>query len=253
MIASAAHRSWFPGWRHLGRAVNLAIIVLIAFCVVYGGADYLSRGRTLVKVHFDAELSIPFVPAMTLAYVSMYGLFVLAPFLLRTKRELRALAGALIASILVAGVCFLLWPAEAAFPEPEDLGIWAGLYHAADRINLRYNMVPSLHVALSIATVSILARRGARWFAAMLWNWGALISLSTLLMHQHHLLDVATGAVLGIAVDHMVFRRTMSHARCEVSSTTIQPAARRLRPVGLAQPSAQKLQANPAQDRTPSA
>ncbi|MEX2138993.1 MAG: phosphatase PAP2 family protein [Pirellulales bacterium] len=147
----------------------------------------------------------------------MYGLFVLAPFLLRTQRELRALAGALVASILVASVCFLLWPAEAAFSEPEDLGIWAGLYHAADRINLRYNMVPSLHVALSIATVSILARRVTRWVAALLWSWGALISLSTLLTHQHHLLDVATGAVLGIAVDCLVFRNTIS------SKTSGQP------------------------------
>ena len=142
---------------------------------------------------------------MTLACVSMYGLFVVAPFLLRTERELRALAAALAAAIVVAGVCFLLWPAEPAFLRPNDLGIWAPLYHAADWVNLRYNMVPSLHVALSIATVSVLVRRCTRSFALVLWIWGALISVSTLLTHQHHLLDVAAGFALGIAVDRVVF------------------------------------------------
>jgi membrane-associated phospholipid phosphatase len=201
----------FPGWRHLGTAAVLSFAVLVLFCLVYGATDYLSHGRTLVKVHFEAELSIPFVPAMTLAYVSMYGIFVLAPFLLRAQRELLALAAALAAAILVAGACFIVWPAEPAFPRPNDLGIWAPLYRAADWINLRYNMTPSLHVGLSIATVSILTRRCRRSFAVLLWIWGALVCVSTLFTHQHHLLDVATGIALGVAVDRMVFATIASN------------------------------------------
>lgn len=227
MIVLVRQRRWFPGWRHLGRAALLALGVLIVFCVVYGGTDFLSRGRTLVKVHLDAEQSIPFVPAMTLAYVSMYGLLVLAPFVLRSERELRALSAALVAAILTAGVCFLLWPAEAAFPAPDTLGIWAGLYHAADEFNLHYNMVPSLHVALSIATAATLAHHCKPWGAAVLWCWGGLVSLSTVLIHQHHLLDVATGVALGVAVDRVIFCRLASreHSATSGSKTSGQPGA----------------------------
>jgi membrane-associated phospholipid phosphatase len=213
MSGAAQTRAWLPGWRHLVDAVILSLVVLMVFAIVYGGADYLTEGRTLCRIHFDFELGIPFVPAMTLAYVSMNGLFVLAPFLLRSRRELVALAGALVSAILIAGVGFILWPAEPAFPQPQDLGIWTELFHAADRINLRYNMVPSLHVALTIAAVSILARGNRMLTAAMLWSWGLVICLSTVLTHQHHLIDVATGAALGVAVDRLVYRRIARSAR----------------------------------------
>jgi membrane-associated phospholipid phosphatase len=180
----------------------------------------------------------------------MYGLFLLAPFLLRSEQQLFALAQALTAAILAAGVGFLLWPAEPAYPAPENLGMWAGLYQAADRLNLRYNMVPSLHVALSIATVAILSRCCSWPMAVLLWSWGVLISLSTLLTHQHHLLDVATGAALGIAVDRMVFRRLTSPPARDHAIPASPLAERTCRPIAVEQPSAQTFRSSPARDQT---
>jgi membrane-associated phospholipid phosphatase len=281
-MSGSAEGAWrFPGWRHFGRAAVLALAVLAVFWLVYGATDYFSQGRTLRRIHFEFELGIPFVPAMTLAYVSMCGLFFMAPFLLPSRRELVALALTLVASILVAGVGFTLWPAESGFPPPQDLGIWADLYHAADRINLRYNMVPSLHVALTVTTVAILARGCRMPAAAMLWCWGLVICVSTVLTHQHHLIDVATGAALGLAVDRMVYRRIMSHAsigdsrsRLKNPNTSMHPCAtaRReqccllrivssskeraepdSRSVSGQRPVAPILPANPATDQTPSA
>jgi membrane-associated phospholipid phosphatase len=213
MSGDAEETRRLPARRHFGSATILALAVLAVFSIVYGGTNYFSQWRTLRRVHFDFELSIPLVPAMTLPYVSMNGLFMLTPFLLRSQRELLALALALIAAILIAGVGFILWPAEPAFPQSENLGIWADLFHAADRINLRYNMAPSLHVALTIATVAILARGCRMPAAALLWSWGVLICISTILTHQHHLIDIVTGAALGVAVDRMVYRRIMTPAR----------------------------------------
>jgi membrane-associated phospholipid phosphatase len=250
MSDSAKQCSWFPGWPHLRRAALLALPVLVVFCVVYGGTNYLAGGRAPRPVHFDAELRIPFVPAMTLVYTSMYGLFLLAPFLLRSEQELRALAQTLSTAILAAAVGFLLWPAEPAYPEPKNLGMWASLYQAADRLNLRYNMVPSLHVALSIATVSALARCCSWSLAVLLWSWGILISLSTLLTHQHHLLDVATGAALGIAVDRMVFRRLASSPARDEAVPATQLAEGSCQPIAGEQPSAQTVRSNQARGQT---
>jgi membrane-associated phospholipid phosphatase len=219
MNESARKDGLFPGWRHLGQAAVLLLGELVVFWSVYCVTDYITRWRTLRPINFAWELTIPFVPAMMLAYVSLYGLFLAAPFVLRTERELRALAAALIATILVAAVGFLIWPAESAFPPPTDLGIWAGLYQFADRLNLRYNMAPSLHVALGIATAAILAQRRGLATATLLWSWALLISLSTLLTHQHHVLDVVTGAALGMAADRIVFRRLVSSAPSATSGS----------------------------------
>jgi membrane-associated phospholipid phosphatase len=162
-----------------------------------------------VAVHLPAELAIPLVPAMSLAYVSLYALLLLAPFVLRTRGELRAFVLAMAVAILLAGVGFLLVPAALAFPPASgaDLGRWAGLFRVADGLNLTYNLVPSLHVAFAVLCAAVFGRRAAVPGRAALWTWAALIAASTLLTHQHHLVDVASGAVLGLGCASLAFRR----------------------------------------------
>jgi membrane-associated phospholipid phosphatase len=200
----------WPGWAHLRYAAALSAANALGFVLVYGGCDRLTAHRALrVPVHLPAELRIPFVPAMTPVYLSIYLLFLAAPFVLRTRREFRAAVGALAVIILCGGVGFLLVPAQLAFPPPREaeLGIWAGLFHFADDLNLTYNLIPSLHVALSVACVAIFAPLAPPAGRVLLWTWTALIAASAVLLHQHHLLDVATGWLLGVAGARFVYAR----------------------------------------------
>ena len=71
-----------------------------------------------VRVHLDEELRIPLVPQAVLGYMSIYPLLWAPAFILRTRRELRALALTLAAVIFIAGIFFVLVPVEAAFPPP---------------------------------------------------------------------------------------------------------------------------------------
>ena len=93
-----------------------------------------------------------------------------------------------------AGAFFLAIPAEPAYPRPSvELGAWLGPFLAADAANLDYNMVPSLHVAFATTFAWLFAIRAdgvIRWAIA---GWGVAIAVSTLLTHQHHLVDVAAG------------------------------------------------------------
>ena len=203
----------WPGRAHLRRAALLGLADTLWFLAVYAGADRLTALRAYrVAVHFPAELRLPFVPGMTVFYMSLYGLFLLAPFVLRTAREFRAAAVAVAAAIAVAGIGFLLFPAELAFPPaPEErLGIWTGLYHLADRLNLTYNLLPSLHVAFAVICVAIFSPRAPRPARAALWLWAALIAASTVLIHQHHVLDALTGAALGLVAVRTVYRRLLA-------------------------------------------
>ncbi len=201
----------WPGRAHLLYAGALSIANTLWFLIVYGGADWLTAHRTLrVPVHFAAELSIPFVPSMTVFYMSLYGLFVLAPFVLRRRREFAAAVATMAVAIGVSGLLFLLLPAQLAFaPVREDqLGAWAGIYHVADDLNLTYNLLPSLHVAFAVICVSIFAPRAPRSIGFLLWLWALLIAASTVLTHQHHVLDVIAGWLLAIVCVRAVFRRS---------------------------------------------
>lgn len=72
--------------------------------------------------------------------------------------------------------------------------------HVADRMNLAYNLVPSLHVAMSIVCIETFARHASTTGKIALRSWGLVIAASTLLTHQHHMLDVVTGHCLAMAV-----------------------------------------------------
>ena len=100
----------------------------------------------------------------------------------------------------IAGIGFLFIPADLAYPPvtETELGRWATLYHIADALNLTYNLVPSLHVALTVGCVAAFSTRTGALGKVLLWSWAAAIALSTLLTHQHHIVDVVTGWLLAL-------------------------------------------------------
>jgi membrane-associated phospholipid phosphatase len=199
----------WPGWAHLRYAGLLSILNTLWFLIVYGGADALTARRNFrVPVNIPGELRIPFIPAMTAAYMSVYLLFLMAPFILRTRREFRAAVRTMAFVILCGGIAFLLLPAELAFAPPSrgQLGGWAGLYRVADALNLTYNLLPSLHVAFAVVCVALFAPRASKAVQILLWSWAVLIAASTVLIHQHHVLDVIAGWLLAMIGVRKVFQ-----------------------------------------------
>lgn len=198
----------WPGWKHLCFAWLISLAGLAWFVLIYGGADAITAQRSFrVRVYFDAELKIPFVPEAAIIYMSIYPLFLAAPFILRKRREFLALAMTLNFAILIAGICFLLFPAQVAFPPPKDFGAFPNLYHFADRLSLTYNLVPSLHVALTTICIAVFAARTRLVWKILFWIWAVVIAISTLLIHKHHVLDVVTGFVLAWLALKFVYRR----------------------------------------------
>jgi membrane-associated phospholipid phosphatase len=185
---------------------NLGGQLVVCGCLCWGGlVDCTLR----VRVHFDSELRIPLIPAFTLVYMSIYALFAAAPFVLRSRRELKALANAQALAILIAGICFLLVPAQLAYAPATDsqLGMWKGIFNFASRLSLDYNLAPSLHVALSIICIEILAIHANFGGKCLLRAWGFLIAAATLIIHRHHVVDAVTGYLLALAIVRLVSRR----------------------------------------------
>jgi membrane-associated phospholipid phosphatase len=202
----------WPGWAALAQALFLALLVTAWWVLVYHGTNWLTERRVdRVRVHLDAELAMPFVPPFVLAYLSMELVFLAAPFILRTRRELEALALTLVVATAAAGVSFVLFPAELAYPR-QDPGAWSCLFAFARQMALTYNLVPSLHVAMSCICLAAYADHCGVAGKALLGGWAAAIALSTLLTHQHYLLDVVTGLALAAVVKRFIYDRWRTHA-----------------------------------------
>lgn len=204
----------FLGWPGLPILRHFALIALSAtvwFAVVFVGADAVTAMHgARMAVHTRLELGLPLVPWMIGAYMSVYLLFAMVPFVLRTRREVNALGWTLAILIFVSGILFLLLPAELAFDAPGDLGTWRRVFLFADRLNLDYNLVPSLHVGLSAACVSVFSRYAVGLPRIALWLWLLVICMSTLLTHQHHIIDVVTGLILGLLSRELIYARRVT-------------------------------------------
>ena len=192
--------SW-PTRARLRTYLLLSLLLDVLFVPIYGGSNHLNGLRDF---HFhwyaDWELALPLVPDMIYVYLSLWGLFLLPLFTLQTG-ELRQMGKQMAFAIVFSGLFFFLLPTHAGFtPQPELTNGHPGftLVYFMDE---PYNLFPSLHISLSsLIVVAIIGRGGLLWRSALA-AWWVLLTLSVLLTHQHHVLDIVGGlAVCALAV-----------------------------------------------------
>jgi hypothetical protein len=174
------------------------------FMVVYSGTNWLTSLRPDVgTLYFSWERMIPFIPLMVIPYMSIDLFFVGAPFLCRDRQELSVFSKRIVLTVLLAGACFLLFPLRLAHERPQMTGWMGAAFGWFFQADLPYNLCPSLHIGLRTVLAEIYARhtRGAWNVASHLWF--SLIGLSTLLTHQHHIIDIAGGFLLALVVFYL--------------------------------------------------
>lgn len=148
------------------------------------------------------DRAIPFVPGMIWPYAALLPYILLAGWR-ATPRTFPVLVFAGLASLFIASLCFTIVPLTMTRPDVTAMppGITRSAFawlHGHDAV---HNTFPSLHVA--IAWVCALGAHAHRKW----WMIGAvIISLSTLLVKQHTLLDVASGIALAWAAVHVIDR-----------------------------------------------
>jgi len=160
----------------------------LAFFAVYPTLNWITSRRTPLHLYAAAELNIPFLPQFIWAYLSMYALFVLPLFFVPTER-MPALGKQLVSGCLISAAMFLLLPAELGFAR-EVPGSYGSIYARMFAIDRPYNLVPSLHVIWSAAIVLACVDFARPALKIALLVWLCVVIASTVLIHQHHLLDV---------------------------------------------------------------
>ena len=148
------------------------------------------------------DRAIPFVPAFIVPYLSMYLLVGLTYLLHVVRRDQHRLSVFLLAAVLlwsVSNYVYGTWPTVNVIrPAVTGGGPLEELVRRTYAALAPYNTFPSGHNAsAALAAVAVWRLRSR---LAVLWiPWAAAVCLSTLLVRQHYLLDVAGSAPLAIA------------------------------------------------------
>jgi membrane-associated phospholipid phosphatase len=152
---------------------------------------------------------IDFRPEAFPLYVSLWIYVLLAPALLKSRRELESYGVAVVVLSLIGFGVFLLWPTAV----PKSGIDWArhpslSFLQAVDASG---NALPSLHVAFAVFTAVWLERLLREMGAGVcvralngLWCLG--IVYSTMAIRQHVALDALAGAILGMGITALHLR-----------------------------------------------
>lgn len=193
--------------RHRHPAVTSAALSAL-FLVVYLFCNWISSLRPHVpSLCFTWERAIPFVAAFIVPYMSVDLFFIAAPFLVKSDGERTTLIRRIVAAILIAGVCFLLFPLRLSFVRPHVDGFLGVIFNNFRSVDKPFNEFPSLHIALCIilAAAYIPHFKGASRLIVGIWF--VLMGVSPLLTYQHHVVDILGGVALAVFCLHFFDRQ----------------------------------------------
>jgi len=186
-----------------GRALMINGVV---FALCYGGANYYaSTTDRLYHFYFTWEKAIPFYPNWIYIYLSIFGWFLL-PLLLLGSSSILKLSRSFLLTTFSGSIFFFIFPAVSAFDRPSNLSDYSVFYYLLYLLDKPHNLMPSLHIAYVLLFLLIFIREKV----VMLWLWilwGAMMLASVLLTHQHGVLDIGGGILLGSVVFSVYYVR----------------------------------------------
>ncbi|MBN1773373.1 MAG: phosphatase PAP2 family protein [Deltaproteobacteria bacterium] len=199
-------RRWrrVPSFRERPRGSDLRWTLLglgafVAWSQSYLAVAWFVEGRALHYFPAALEDALPFVPAATLVYLTVYWFAPLPLFLLRDPVPWRRVVAAYLLTLGPTLVAFAAFPVAMERPVVDpgiDLFHWAlSVVHRADP---PYNCFPSSHCAMAMLGGLLLFDVDRR-LGRLGVLYAGLIGLSTLLTRQHYLVDVLAGFALATA------------------------------------------------------
>ncbi|MDG1137765.1 MAG: phosphatase PAP2 family protein [Phycisphaerales bacterium] len=174
----------------------VALSYYIGFLLLWSISHELSDMRVVrYPLYFAWEADIEFQRWALPLYFSLDIAVILFPFLFTSWRNAIAPVGTLFAQTAIAAIFFVLVPIEPGY---ETTGVWGPYFYEYFGLeNLsRWNHAPSLHVSYVFTMAWIIGKRHSKTILATTLTWAVAVSLSTILVHEHHLLCVLSGVAL---------------------------------------------------------
>lgn len=193
--------------------LRLKLILLVALNLwVFLPYHYLQQhhfARTREIVPSPVDDLIPFLAQAVWAYLSIYLLMPIGPFLMNRRAQLLRYAAGILLTGAAADSVFTFWPTLCPRPSAESAN---AIYRALTAIDNPFHACPSLHASFAVYSALCCDQvfremRVSNTCRAGVWFWASVILLATLLTKQHMFVDVVAGIALGLGSYSIVFYR----------------------------------------------
>ena len=186
-----------------------AVLVILPYLILYFLIQsVITSGHNLST---SLDLAIPFIPEFIWIYHTIIPVFLLTTIILIEKKEVFFSAMAAIGLVsLVMLVFYIFFPAPYPRQAFIDASLSDTLVKFTRMIDGAGNTFPSGHVTFAwllafSAGLSAYAKR-CKWIQPAYFMWAFLISISTLVLKQHFIVDVAFGLILALTAYHLAKR-----------------------------------------------
>jgi membrane-associated phospholipid phosphatase len=184
---------------------------VVYFMTGYFGLNLFNEHRSYyVDVSLPLEAHLPFVPEAAFPYGLVFPTVVLGCLSIPVRDIALFRRGALllVGNMTLAFLLFLALPVRAMYrPEVVPGGGWArdlaAFWFYVDRPT---NLFPSLHVNVSLVA-ALLGWRHSRAIGAIAFALASAVAISTVLLHQHYLADIAAAALMAFGSYWMTLGR----------------------------------------------
>jgi len=180
------------------RLLLVTLIGYLAWLLVFEAVGRFASTLVPTDVTLEIDRRIPFCPGMIWVYELCYLLPLVPPLAVQDGHRFNRMILAFLLANVVAFTAYLVFPVDFPHPAP-GAGLSSravALEYAAD-FHPGANHLPSLHVA--VAWLVFWACRGRHpWLSAFLCFAAVAISVATLFVKQHVVLDVLGGLALAV-------------------------------------------------------
>lgn len=199
--ASQRHKLYPQFLRKPRSFVFWAVCVNLVTYAVYPSVNWLASLRSQ-RYDFITpwDAMIPLVPEFIFVYFSFFP-FLALPFWMVGQPDIDALGKRQVAGTLICGLIFVLFPANLAFDRViPDIEPYRSIFSTMFLVDKPHNLLPSLHIVYTALSCAVICKtqwpRGRHWLCGLIASWSVAICASTMLVHQHHVLDVVTALML---------------------------------------------------------
>jgi protein-S-isoprenylcysteine O-methyltransferase Ste14 len=179
----------------LSDRISVCLLALLPWYVVYEGINRLGPWRDAFGVGATWEAVLPVIGWTEVLYFLAYPIVLAAPFVARSRRDLREFVFRAWLATAASAVCYLAIPTSFA-TKPVPVTPFASLMEWERTFDTPNTHFPAFHVIWVLLTIDVYGRAFPR---ARRWHWPIAIAVaaSCVTTGMHAIADVVVGLLFG--------------------------------------------------------
>ncbi len=191
-----------PEWS-MAKKVAIALAMAVTFTLGFIGTTHVcivraEAGYSFLHPKIAWDDAFPFMPSFVWCYLLYYPLCFTPILLIKGTESFQRIAAAYSMEFFTCFVLFYSFPAQMLRPEVTGQDLSSRVLRLIFDVDPGFNILPSLHVA-NVVLIAILFFHYRKYRLGIIVALAALlVSLSTVLVKQHYIVDVFGGIVLAV-------------------------------------------------------